>query len=499
MKQRKLVWLTLGLGTALGLGATSVMAQRFVPLPTGQGSAPPAEMRWAQASSPQAVGQRPLQGGAPQPEMVPVLGDSQINYLDSLRASRRQALTRGPEPWFRANVKEAVLRHPEVRSAVSAVDGASAGTSEARAAYMPQISGQSEGGYRHYDANKLFSTPERKYSTGGIGLSLKQLVYDFGATAALVNSSEARERIAAARMEAKRAEIALRAVQAAIELDRSRQQLQLALENESARRAISAYVKERYELGGGSMSDVLRSDARVADAQAAIIAARTRLEASEAGYREIFGAVPANVSEVSAPVEVPGVNRTADLASGFASVRAAVAARESAQFDLKVVSARGMPQVNFEASVNRRDLLGTGTPGNDTIAGFNLRYDIYTGGALGAREAQALSRVRQAEEDYRSAVRGFERFADEVRADARSAEGLVAARIDAVDLAAQSLRAVREQFAFRRGTLLDLLTAQEVLQGAGRDLIDAYAQQVLASYRLLYVASRIDEHFGLAP
>ena len=144
-------------------------------------------------------------------------------------------------------------------------------------------------------------------------------------------------------------------------------------------------------------------------------------------------------------------------------------------------------------------MLGTGTPGNDTIAGFNLRYDIYTGGALGAREAQALSRVRQAEEDYRSAVRGFERFADEVRADARSAEGLVAARIDAVDLAAQSLRAVREQFAFRRGTLLDLLTAQEVLQGAGRDLIDAYAQQVLASYRLLYVASRIDEHFGLAP
>jgi hypothetical protein len=37
-----------------------------------------------------------------------------------------------------------------------------------------------------------------------------------------------------------------------------------------------------------------------------------------------------------------------------------------------------------------------------------------------------------------------------------------------------------------------------VLQAAGRDLIDAYAQQVFGSYRVLYIASRLDSHFGFA-
>ena len=57
--------------------------------------------------------------------------------------------------------------------------------------------------------------------------------------------------------------------------------------------------------------------------------------------------------------------------------------------------------------------------------------------------------------------------------------------------------AVREQFAFRRGTLLDLLRAQEDVFMSGRDLIDAVTDHALARYRLLYMASLLDEHFSL--
>ena len=90
----------------------------------------------------------------------------------------------------------------------------------------------------------------------------------------------------------------------------------------------------------------------------------------------------------------------------------------------------------------------------------------------------------------------FERFAAQTLAEVSASGRLLSARLEAVDLAASSLRAVREQFAFRRGTLLDLLNAQEVLQAAGRDLIEAYAQNVFSGYRLLYVSSRIDSFFG---
>jgi outer membrane protein TolC len=67
----------------------------------------------------------------------------------------------------------------------------------------------------------------------------------------------------------------------------------------------------------------------------------------------------------------------------------------------------------------------------------------------------------------------------------------------AVGVANDTLMAVREQFAFRRGTLLDLLRAQEDVFMAGRDLIDAVTDHALARYRLLYMASLLDEHFSL--
>ena len=63
-------------------------------------------------------------------------------------------------------------------------------------------------------------------------------------------------------------------------------------------------------------------------------------------------------------------------------------------------------------------------------------------------------------------------------------------------MAAVALEAVREQFAFRRGTLLDLLRAQEELYAAGRDLIDGIVDESLVRYRLLDLAMDLTPLFG---
>jgi len=80
----------------------------------------------------------------------------------------------------------------------------------------------------------------------------------------------------------------------------------------------------------------------------------------------------------------------------------------------------------------------------------------------------------------------------QVIAEVESAPLALAARQQAVWVAGDSLVAVREQFAFRRGTLLDLLRAQEDVYYAGRDLIDALADAALARYRLQYLASEFN-------
>jgi adhesin transport system outer membrane protein len=395
-------------------------------------------------------------------------------------------------------VRAAVINHPELQGAAAAQLGARGFTDEARAARRPQIVGQSDGGWRSFDPNRLLGIPERRYTSAGWGFTLRQLLYDFGAAEAAVSSAEARERIASARVEARRAELVLRAVQVALDLDSARLQLSLARENQAARAAIAQYVRDRYELGGGALSDVLRAQSRVADAQAGAIAALTRVEAAAASYREVFGAAPPESMAIPVVTDIAGLGSISSLASSFASVRAAIAAKEAAQAELKSVASRALPQLNLESSFTRRDQIGDGFPGNDRAALLNFRYEFYTGGAAQARATQAESRLDQAHSDYQAVSLAFERFATQAVAEANAAGQLMVARIEAVELAASSLRAVREQFAFRRGTLLDLLNAQEVLQAAGRDLIEAYAQQILSAYRLLYVASRVDAHFGFS-
>ncbi len=475
-------------GFALGLGLGLALSLSHTVLAQSQGTT-------SLATSSSRATQTDV---ASLPEKVPALGEAQIRFLDDVRAARRGAVAAADDRRFRDLVRDAVSSHPEFQSAASARSGARGFSEEARAARRPQVTGQSDGGWRSFDQNRLFGIPERRYTSAGWGLTLRQLVYDFGAAEAAVRSAEARERIAAARAEARRAELALRAVQAAVDVDAARLQWELARENQSARAAIAQYVRERYELGGGAIGDVLRAQARVADAQAGVVAALTRLEGARAAYREIFGNAPPESASPLAVVEVAGVGSVSSLTPGFATVRAATAAKEAAHAELKSVSARALPQLNFESSFTRRDQIGDGFPGNDQVALFNFRYEFYNGGAAQAREAQAVARLDQANFDHQATILGFERFATQVIAEADASSQLLLARIEAVELAAASLRAVREQFAFRRGTLLDLLNAQEVLQAVGRDLIDAYAQQVFGRYRLLYAASRVDAHFGFA-
>jgi outer membrane protein TolC len=56
---------------------------------------------------------------------------------------------------------------------------------------------------------------------------------------------------------------------------------------------------------------------------------------------------------------------------------------------------------------------------------------------------------------------------------------------------------VREQFAFNKGTLLDLLTVQENLYIAGRDLVDAEADRQISRYRFIHLSTGLDKLFDL--
>lgn len=430
------------------------------------------------------------------------LGEEQISYLQEFLKATGRDWSMDEFQKFRGTINAAVEDHPEVLSANAGRRSAGFSVREAWAAKFPQVTGQSQRGPVKSDPSSVLNTPGRDYKSASVGVVVRQLLFDFGATSNAIDANNARDEMTQYKAKLTRSDVALRAVQAHHELLRANRQLELAHRNVQARESILDLVSQRQELGGGTMSDVVRARSRVADAAASEVSAKQRLGIVSSSYREIFGSdkdVNAEIAHVlvDIPLDKPlldEINR--EVPESF-KVRMAIAAKNAAEHDYKSLVSKGLPSLSVEASHTRRDLVGPGVPGVDRSVYLVLRHNFYTGGADTAREDQYREKLNQSEEDLRAAKREAEKMFAQAMLEATSMESLIKSRLKAVELSADSLRMVREQFAYRRGSLLDLLTAQETLNSAGRDLIDAQIDSAQAKYKVLSSASLLNKFFSL--
>ena len=429
------------------------------------------------------------------------VADQLIRYLGKAVEWVDKPETRLPAQSLAAKVSSAVLAHPEVRLTGEQRESASQATREAFAGYLPQVSANIESGKRSYD---LVNTPWSKVpaytdNSRALALSARQLIYDFGAVSGQVDARTALERSAQARAELKTSELTLRALTVWHEVFRAREILVLSRMNVLSRQQIHSFIEEREKLGGSAQSDVLRSRARLADAQASAIVAENRLTAAEAQYREVFDEPPpAQLTlPTAAPVDLARFTSLTDWMQRNANLTDARAQTEAAGHAAKSAAAALMPSIHLDITARRRDMGGEGVPGSDWTAGFLLKQELYSGGADVARKRQADQRAKESQLNEDNLKRQLERAFAQSIADVKNSTTAMAARKESVQVAAVALEAVREQFAFRRGTLLDLLRAQEELYIAGRDLIDSVVDHTLVRYRLLNLAMELTPMFAI--
>lgn len=419
------------------------------------------------------------------------LGESQIDFLLKLEQDLSRPNRGLPLELFRERVLGAVLVHPDVLGARAAYAGSREATRELEAGKLPQITGRADASHQNLDRSTISGNPARKYETGALGVTLAQNVYDFGATDTAVAAGQERSAAAQARLDGRRDELALRGVQTWHEVVRARRLLAQSRLNLQSMESIVSYLQRRYELGGGPVSDVWRAQSRLADAKASIASAQARVRSAEAAYREVFDANP---GAIELPT-LPPLDRRAisadplPLVREYPAVRSAEASRRAAEQELDLLLRRERPNLGLEVSTQRRDIIGKGAPGTDITAGLVLRYSFYSGGADQARAAQAAHRAVEAAEQVRGVTVQVERALAQAMATEDNAAATLQARREGVTLAVQALRAVREQFANRRGSLLDLLSAQESLHAAGIGLTEAEVDEALARWQVLYYST----------
>jgi len=402
---------------------------------------------------------------------------------------------------FERLIASAIARHPALGADQSDAAIARAETRAARAALYPRLSASVDADYvvdRRF-GNSTTNVVESLRPDGQVnaGLTASQLIFDGGAAFARIKAARARASARDRTIEARINDLALRAL--SVYLDAAVQQGMASLGEEYVARheRLVRDMKERERLGAGARAEVLRAEARLAAARvrAADFAESARI--AEIRYLEFFGEEP-DALAFPEPVPLGVATREEAIALAFArdpSLAAASATTNSLRAEIGAAKGRRLPEIRANVSSVSYDVFN-GAEDYDVRAGINLNYDLFTGGARNAEIARAKNNAeRQAHEEdlvrreiERDAAIAFERQAT-AKARLAALEAALSANRQARDLVAERFRA-------SRGTLIDLIEAENDWFESGVRYLSGRADRDMASFALMEFTGDLLQRFS---
>jgi adhesin transport system outer membrane protein len=324
--------------------------------------------------------------------------------------------------------------------------------------------------------------------------SVDQLVTDFGATSARIRAGNATNDAARADLDAARNTSLLQLVGSWYDVLSAQTATALAQSNVDRMQILADGAAMRFERGVDSGGDVARARAYLAAAQSQKVSLDRRLRTAEARFVELFGSPPGALHRPFTAADAPpgGATVRPELVAARAQERAAAAALAAAKSDR-------LPRIEGRISGATYDVLRGSAPAYDVRAQLTLRQFFSTGGAEAARVAELAARRR-------SASLAVDRIAAATTREA----GVAQADVDGVAAAMPPLQAAyldsrrardlfAEQFRVARGTLFDVLRAEQDLLDAALALSQASYDLDVARFTLLARNGGLIERFGLTP
>ena len=242
----------------------------------------------------------------------------------------------------------AVGGHPRVYGAKAAEEVAADTVDVERATYFPEINAFTGSGYVRTDnpgtrdRNGVGSThrgPVNVLGRTDATVTLTQRIFDCFETLSRTRSAEHSAESAGFDLRDAAEDIAVREVQAYINVLRDRDIIMLGEANVAKHREVHEKVTERFESGAGSEVDVFQADSRLALAENRLREQRSNLRISETDFLEAVGQmpedleVPANPADAVPATEEDGVNTAWD---NNPEIKSAAAIVESRRDDIDV-------------------------------------------------------------------------------------------------------------------------------------------------------------------
>lgn len=389
-------------------------------------------------------------------------------------------------------VELALGRSPQMIQQEQAIENALLAKRSAWAAFLPNVSASTGGSLR--SSNVL--DPNTGVIVGGssdsysAGLSANVPLFSGGSRFIELDASDADMRAALARREDQRHSVILQTKNLFFAALRQEELLEVRLVQLERTEQNLALVSTRLEVGRATVSDSLRARLDVVNARQALLETENALRAARMALGRQIGAAAPVVPQLPEDLRPSPLALTDEeiMVVAEESSPAVVAAAEAANASAAAVTVNKtayLPNINLSSGYNWNNQDRSFSGGSTSWSmGVSVSYPIFNRFQRESNldRAQMTLRVsRLQEEDARLAAR---QNADAALSALRTAEIAIAIAEEAVLVAEEDLRVVRQRYEAGAATILDIVISQAAADQAAADLVGARYDYVLARTEL---------------
>jgi TolC family type I secretion outer membrane protein len=393
----------------------------------------------------------------------------------------------------------ALRQQPTIRSAQGSLTAAEARIPQAKSGYYPRI-----------DLLTGVQTGEFKSSTTGqrtrdessfLNLQGRQLIYDFGKTAALVDEAKAGGRVAGGELDRVRDVVVQNVRQAYFNLLAARRLVGVA-DAALARSELNLRsARGFFDVGTKPKSDVTRAEVEVANARVDVIRARNLVRFTQTTLANALGleaTVPIEIEDILVyePVALDPAQLLTEALANRPEIRQFHARLDAARAQVAGARARYLPDVSVVGTVGTAsDDALISTDGAASGISFadqwsitaQLSWNLFEGFFTQSRVKETQALLETARANYETVELQVRLEVEQAYIAVVEASERIGATDKAIESARENLRLAQGRYDAGVGTILDLTEAQLSLSNAEADGVRA-----LTDYRVgLAVLDRV--------
>ena len=248
-----------------------------------------------------------------------------------------------------------------------------------------------------------------------------------------------------------------------------------------------AEAETRFKLGRLAQLDLLRIKAQVKAEEAALTTSRESLRRVKEALSVLMGEEPRSDFSLSGRLEPVSLPEKADFSEALSCRPDVVAAKRAVAKARETVSLERsghFPQIDLYSYYGRR--AGSGFHDSEEVweAGLRFRLNLFSGGSISARVAEARARALAEEERLRQVVLAAQKEITEALSRFSEAKAQEASLAEAKAAAKEAFRVESLRYRTGAGTVTDMLLAQAAWLQAEAAYLEALYR--LAQARIAY-------------